>query len=566
MRPAPPSNAKSTSPSVSPSHKSTIVYLRDNPVLQYELLSNLRLPRAFLLLLLYVALLGGLVVLAWPQEQLLDLARPEAAKRLVNLFFLGQYVLASLMIPSFAAGAVTGEKERQSYEMLLASPLRPASVVIGKLLASLCHLAILMLCSLPIVMLCLPLGGVSPLEVLAAYASMISSVALFGMICLWASSYFKRTSASLVVSYLMILPLVLVGVLLWNALGQGPVRLLVATTLVPAVCLTLAGALGFHTSRRLLNPADLGSEGREVVDLETEASEAVGLYIARDEWPDRLFAPPKRTTFLDDNCNPIYDKEMRSEIFSQGTLMLRLVIQISMGLALPLMAVCLFVVPRYAPWYVGYVLLFNMLVGPVFSAGASAVNASGRRSTCYSPHSSRRGRILWGKLLSGLRVSSVLTAFLLWPVLLACAMPVGYWSNLLTVGAYLIAVVLTCVTTAMTALVCSTMFNKTSQSLVCTYAVILVMFVTPVAAQFFTETFFVGTAGAELARGLGVLSPFSAVFSMPLDFEDIGRESINLVGGGYEIFGGFVLVSVVYNALLMLLLVWLFKTRWRVAH
>ena len=53
--------------------------------------------------------------------------------------------------------------------MLLASPLRPGAIVLGKLFASLCHLGILMICSLPIVMLCLPLGGVSLYEVFAAY-------------------------------------------------------------------------------------------------------------------------------------------------------------------------------------------------------------------------------------------------------------------------------------------------------------------------------------------------------------------------------------------------------------
>ena len=64
-------------------------------------------------------------------------ANPEDGKTLVNLIFLEQYLLASLMAPSFAAGAITGEKERRSYEMLLASPLRPEAIVLGKLLASL---------------------------------------------------------------------------------------------------------------------------------------------------------------------------------------------------------------------------------------------------------------------------------------------------------------------------------------------------------------------------------------------------------------------------------------------
>ena len=55
----------------------------------------------------------------------------------MDLFFLGQYVITSLMAPSFAAGAITGEKERLTYEMLLASPLRPGAIVLGKMVASL---------------------------------------------------------------------------------------------------------------------------------------------------------------------------------------------------------------------------------------------------------------------------------------------------------------------------------------------------------------------------------------------------------------------------------------------
>ncbi len=135
------------------------MYLLENPVLQRELLVNLRTARAFVLLFGYNALLGLVVMLAWPQEEQLDLSRnPEKARFLVNLFFLGQYVLASMMAPSFAAAAITGEKERKTYESLLASPLRPAAIVLRKLLASLAHLGILIFCSLPIVMLCIPLG------------------------------------------------------------------------------------------------------------------------------------------------------------------------------------------------------------------------------------------------------------------------------------------------------------------------------------------------------------------------------------------------------------------------
>src|SRR5580658_1944075 len=120
------------------------MYLFENPVLQRELLVNLRTRRAMLLLIGYNLVLGILVFLAWPQHRRLDLSQgSDEAKGLINLFFLGQYILASLMAPSFAAGSITGEKERKTYEMLLASPLRPATILVGKLLSSLSYLVIL---------------------------------------------------------------------------------------------------------------------------------------------------------------------------------------------------------------------------------------------------------------------------------------------------------------------------------------------------------------------------------------------------------------------------------------
>jgi ABC-type transport system involved in multi-copper enzyme maturation permease subunit len=541
------------------------MYLLENPVLQRELLTNLRTPRAFVLLFCYVGLLGVVVYLAWPQEQRLDMAQPETAKRLVNLFFLGQYMLASLMAPSFAAGAITGEKERMSYEMLLASPLRPGAIVLGKLFAALCHLGILMICSLPIVMLCLPLGGVSPYEVFAAYFAMISSVALFGMISLWASSYFGRTSASLVVSYLFILPLAMVSVLAWNQLARlGETRLFFIITVIPVACVSLSALMWRDACRRLLYPPDLGSEGREVIDLESEAQDAVGLYIKRDEFPDRLFAPPKRTTFMEEGANPIYDKEMRSEIFSQGTLMLRLVIQISMGLALFVMAFCLFIYPWFAPWYISYVLLFNMLVGPVFSAGSVTSERERQTLDLLLTTLVTPWQMLWGKLFSGLRVSSVLTGFLLWPVVLACLMPLPFWYHLPTIFGYLVVVALCCVTTAMTALFCSTIFQKSATSLICTYLIIVVMFIGPLAAGYFAESFFSGTSGAELVEMTGVLSPIAAAFALPLEVEHDGKLQ-SVATPSLQLFFGHLGWSLLYNSALLMAMIQLFQVRWRVA-
>jgi ABC-type transport system involved in multi-copper enzyme maturation permease subunit len=500
----------------------------------------------------------------------------------VNLFFVGQFVLASMMAPSFASGSITGEKERKTYEMLLASPLKPSAIVLGKLVASLTHLGVLIFASLPIVMLCLPLGGVSLYEVLAAYLGLILSVISFGMISVACSAYFQRTSASLVVSYLLILPLAIIGVILWmNLADQGLFRLMLILTVLPAVAAALCIALFFNTSALLLHPPDVGSEGKEVVDLEQEAQQAVGLVIQRDQFPDRLFAPPKRDDLMEDDANPVYDKEIRSEIFSQGTLMLRLVIQVSMLLAIPFMAVCLYIWPENAKWYICYVVVFNMLVGPVFSAGS--VTSERERetldlllTTVITPW-----QILWGKLIAGLRVSSVLTLFLVWPVLLACVMVSVYWTNLLSVGAYLAIVLITCLTTAMIALFCSVLFKKTAHAMMTGYLVIMLLFAAPLAVKFFADTFFPydETKPQENRSTLyigyaGFTSPFAAAQAVPLDTgpsESSARSGttpqaqLAAARGNWRLFLAYVGFSLGLDALLLLTMMWLFNTRWRVA-
>ncbi|MCH2131057.1 MAG: ABC transporter permease [Pirellulaceae bacterium] len=539
------------------------MYLFDNAVLQRGLSANLRMARGFLLLLLYNGLLGFVVVIGWPPDDRLDLtANPEAAKRLVDLFFLGQYILASLMTPSFAAGTITFEKEYKTYEMLLATPMKPAAIVLGKLLSSLTHLAILIFASLPIVMLCLPLGGVSMYEVLAAYLGLVISVITFGMISISCSSYFRRTASALVVSYLMVLPLALAAVFFWRLFaGDGFFRLILTLTLMPTVCGMMCAALFFNTCRRLLHPPDVGSEGKEVVDIEEEAENAVGLVIQRDQFPDRLFAPAKRTDLLDDKANPVYDKEIRSEIFSQGTLMLRLVIQISMFLAIPLMAIFLYIWPHYAAWYIGYIIIFNMLVGPVFSAGAITSERERETLDLLLTTTISPWQILWGKLVAGLRVSSVLTMFLVWPVLLACLMVTSYWSNLLGVAAFLSIVLMTCLTTAMLALFNSVVFRKTAHSMMATYITIIILFCLPPAAAVIAST--LDLSGAETTALFGMISPFSTAFEVPL-YMDLVDET--LTTGRWFYFFGYMLFGTASNLGLLVTMIWLFNSRWRVAR
>src|SRR3954470_17529413 len=328
--------------------------LRDNPVLTRELLVNLRSPRAFLLQFSYVVFLGAVVYFYWPPEA--GGARQVGsgvARRLFELFFLGQFFLVALVAPTFAAGSITGEKERRTYEMLLASPLRPGTILIGKLLSSLSYLVILILSSLPLMILCFLLGGLLLSEIARAYLVLILAAGTFGLLSVACSSYFRRTSSALVVSYMVILPLAVVCLALTRT-ENTVARDFVSIAVLPPWCLAIWTVVVIVVNRRLLHSPDVGSGGKEVVDEEEEKKYAIGVVIDRDLFPDKLFAPAKRVDLMPDGTNPVLDKELRSEIFSQGTLMLRVVIQVSMLLSIPLMAALLFLRSDRAGYYVAY--------------------------------------------------------------------------------------------------------------------------------------------------------------------------------------------------------------------
>jgi ABC-type transport system involved in multi-copper enzyme maturation permease subunit len=375
------------------------------------------------------------------------------------------------------------------------------------------------------------------------------------------SSYFTRTLASLVVSYLVILPLVLVGVIMYQAFAEAAsVRLVLLTFFFPAGCAAVCTMLFFPVCRRLLHPPDVGAEAKEVVDPDIEQKAAVGMVIRSSQFPDKLFAPPKRNDVMADTLNPIFDKEMRSELFGQGTLMLRLVIQLSMFLALPLMAFCCFIKPIYLPAYTGYVLMFNILVGPVFSAGAVTSERERQTLELLLTTTLSPWQILWGKMISSLRVSSVLTAFVGWPLLLAWLLPPWtYWRYTPSMLGYVAIVVMSGLTTTMLALFCSVLFRKTATAMMTAYLLIMLLYAAPLVVQWLAQLLYPKEAGTALIAKLTFTSPFAAAYALPLKIGD----DMNL--SNWPVFLGYMALYGIINLGLMFAIVEFFNARWRVS-
>jgi ABC-type transport system involved in multi-copper enzyme maturation permease subunit len=153
-----------------------------------------------------------------------------------------QLFLILFITPAFTATAINGEKERQTFDLLLCSRLSAFSLIAGKLVAGLTNALLLVAASLPIFSLVFFFGGVSPLQVLAALLIYVATTVLVGSCGLFFSTILSRPAASTAVTYMtgmlwLIAPLVIYLILTASGTGQPSNQLPNLFLLNPAVAL-----------------------------------------------------------------------------------------------------------------------------------------------------------------------------------------------------------------------------------------------------------------------------------------------------------------------------------------
>ncbi|BCL80369.1 ABC transporter permease [Ktedonobacteria bacterium brp13] len=116
-----------------------------------------------------------------------------------------QFVLVLFVTPAFTTTMINGEKERQTFDMLLCSRLSPAALIGGKLLSGLINALLLIVSSIPLFSLVFFFGGISPLqafEALLIFAATALFLATFGIFC---SSLVSRPAVSTALAYIFVL-------------------------------------------------------------------------------------------------------------------------------------------------------------------------------------------------------------------------------------------------------------------------------------------------------------------------------------------------------------------------
>ena len=114
-----------------------------------------------------------------------------------------------LFVPALAGGSIASERANQTLQPLQLTLLRPAQIVVGKLIASSAYLMVVIACALPVIAIPYLLGGV-PVRTVITCLIVLAAIAIeLAAVSVWVSSWFTKPVGAIVTALAMSLALCL---------------------------------------------------------------------------------------------------------------------------------------------------------------------------------------------------------------------------------------------------------------------------------------------------------------------------------------------------------------------
>ncbi len=118
-----------------------------------------------------------------------------------------QFLLLVLVSPAMTAGSISGERERQTLDLLRVTNINAMEIIIGKLLENFGFLCLLIISSLPMMGLLLLAGTVSLVQLMTSMLFLLLVALAASCVGLFASVLFRRTVTATVAAYLSVFAL-----------------------------------------------------------------------------------------------------------------------------------------------------------------------------------------------------------------------------------------------------------------------------------------------------------------------------------------------------------------------
>ncbi len=174
------------------------------PLLKRELVGLLRTRKAFWIVLLVLVFSSVIPLLNWPSGR----SGWQGGLRTLQVFasfFFAQLTTAIFLVPAFTAGAIAGERERDTYDSLYTTLLRPSSIVLSKAASATGFILLVLAFASPAAFVLFFLGGLQLESILKCYAVLTAALIESSIICLYHSMSSNRTAHAAMRGYFWVL-------------------------------------------------------------------------------------------------------------------------------------------------------------------------------------------------------------------------------------------------------------------------------------------------------------------------------------------------------------------------
>ncbi len=182
--------------------------MKTNPVFKREVMISSRSFRLAMILLVF----NGVLALVALLNMYSTLAQVRLTAEVQYTSFLDLYLFVAVLefmmligiMPALTAGSISGERERRTLELMLATKMRPAEIVFGKLGAALSTMLLLIVSSFPILAMVFVYGGVTMKDIALLLFCFVSAALFVGSLGLCCSALFRRSTLATVAAYALL--------------------------------------------------------------------------------------------------------------------------------------------------------------------------------------------------------------------------------------------------------------------------------------------------------------------------------------------------------------------------
>ncbi|MBE5924488.1 MAG: hypothetical protein E7271_08480 [Lachnospiraceae bacterium] len=187
--------------------------LRINPILKKEMVVGSRSMKMSWAIMGVSAILTAIVVFTLLISQLTAAAGAiYDYSNLVVLFpvlGIAECVMLSLMVPVITSGSISGEREKQTLDIMLTTPISPFSIVLGKLMSAMMIVMMYMIASVPIMAIAFVLGGLSWWNLIGLFIILIYLGIYVGSVGIFCSSVVKKSIAATILTIVIGLAIII---------------------------------------------------------------------------------------------------------------------------------------------------------------------------------------------------------------------------------------------------------------------------------------------------------------------------------------------------------------------